>query len=222
MAKKKPSWLETFWEEKKMYVIGAAALMVLTTIGALASRVRTYSKQMTAQQVEFSELKQAYKQKEALVTKLEQSTKKSESKYKKLVAAINPLTGEPLFDKDGNPIFNSEDGESSAVEELISQVDSLQRENESLQDSIQRKEFLIRELSEKKSGPSFKAWNGGVRFETPLLSPLDYMAGSWSVGGGPNFLLGPLTLMPALGVGGPLQGLSKDNAKASLDLRTLF
>lgn len=200
-AKPKPvesGMLTMLMGNKKWIAVGAIALALITALGALASRVVVQSSLLSSQELELAEVKKADKEKSTQIQQLSQSTKSAESKYKKLTAAVNPITGEPLFDKNGNPLFDSDEGSSNQVEQLFSQINELQIENESLQDSVQRKQSIIAELKEKSSGPGFKSTHIGASWDAPLGGYLDGSQGRLGLGAGPNFLLGSMMLSPGV------------------------
>lgn len=126
----------------------AVALAVLSLLAAWASR-ETVTKILKSRTQEHSMWEGGGGGKTSALTESEtqelarlrtevKSLRTTASRYKKLTAATNPLTGAPLLDKDGNPVFNTDEGDTTE-QEVIS----------TLRDELDRRLSTIKELEEQ-------------------------------------------------------------------------
>lgn len=118
----------------------AGGLLVLASLGAVAGRetIKKTWMERTATKTEQVVDKQSKKveMSEAEVKELTQlrvevrTLRTTASRYRKLTAAVNPFTGLPLLDKNGEPIFNTDEGDSSEQETTQKLADLLTEEQE--------------------------------------------------------------------------------------------
>jgi hypothetical protein len=120
------------------------------------------------------------------VLELESQRRTAESRHRNLLLARNPLTGEPLFDKQGNPLYDTYEGSESMLEEMHKSVERLQTE-------ILHLQAVVRERDASLTTLSLKTYNPG-RFsyllDVPVLPTVDLRF--VRVGAGVN--LGPFML----------------------------
>lgn len=169
-------------------IIGVVVAALMSIAGLMLNRVST-----TKEELRVSQEKSTERQKQ-LESEIEKNSSLMEerrlliTKYEKRIAALDSA-GKAILDAQGNPVFNTESGETSLAEqlhELKTQYSVVLAEKDTSLD------LMRRELEQVKS----KVSSPGLR---PIVVSYDYTwpdfgrmgAGRHAGGLGYNFMLGP-------------------------------
>ncbi len=211
------------WYQNKVLLWSLGALLALLTsvAGYLGNRVHTLSSTETQLRQERDAAVAVSKTASAQVAKLTERVSTTESKYRKLVLAKNPITGEALFDKEGHPIFDTEDGSSNEVTQLREQLSSTAQAYERLEEKYHMATLALENVKVEVTRPARSAWSYGLGYSAPLSNWLNVQGPSAKVWGGTGYhlpLLGQeAAIMAQIGV--PPLNPSGTEGKVFLDLR---
>lgn len=174
-----------WWTSKVTLWIAGLLLAALSTAGGfLFNRVKSLQVERSVIMAERDQLAQVSRTALVLVQQAETRSKTNESRYRKLLLATNPITGEPLFDKAGNPIFNSDEGSAEAMEQLQANYQSVVQENMELKQSLYSREDQIKELSLQTSRPARSPWDFSLGYSAPFAEWLTLPAATLWAGTG--------------------------------------
>lgn len=153
-----------------LWVLGILLAALGTVSAGLFNRVKTLQETTAAVTLERDRALASSRTTTAKILELERSRKTSESRYKNLLLARNPVTGEPLFDRDGRPLYDTFEGSAEAVEELVRNVERLQVEVVSLQETVRIRDHELVQLRARTSGPARSPWSGHLAYDAPVAT----------------------------------------------------
>lgn len=174
-----------WWTSKVTLWILGLLLAALSTAGGFAfNRVRSLQVERSALIQERDQLLQVSRTAEARILQAETRLQTASSRYHRLLLATNPITGEPLFDKAGNPIFNTDDGSAEAVEQLQLSLEQVTKENQVLLESVHAKDQALASVKLQTSRPARSPWDFSLGYSAPFVEWLTLPAASLWAGTG--------------------------------------
>jgi hypothetical protein len=192
----------SWWQSKvTLWILGLLLAALSTAGGLLFNRVRTL-------QVERTEILRTRDEAVALATsstarvlELESAKKWYETRYRRMTLAKNPLTGEALFDRDGKPLFDIDEGSAEGWEELQRSVESLQTENIQLNQTVQIRDQQLATLRLQTSRPARGLWDFSLGYSAPLPTWFSLPASTLWAGAGYHLELLGLDVAPRAELG---------------------
>lgn len=176
-----PAWYEN---KVTLWILGLLLAAMATAGGFMFNRVKTLKVESRVLVQERDQLVQLSRMAEARIHQAETRSTTTESKYRRLLLATNPITGEPLFDKQGNPIFNTDEGSAEAVETLQATLEQTMLERAQLQKSLSEREQELSLLKKQTSRPARGPWDFGLGYSAPVKEWLSLPVATWWTGAG--------------------------------------
>jgi hypothetical protein len=192
----------SWWQNKvTLWILGLVVAALATAGGLVFNQVRTL-------QVERSEILRQRDEAVAVATtttarvlELESSKKWYESRYRRMTLAKNPFTGEALFDRDGKPLFDVDEGSAEGWEELQRSVESLQTQVLQLNQTVEIREQQLATLRLQTSRPSRGPWDFSLAYSAPLPTWFSLPASTLWAGAGYHLELLGLDVAPRAELG---------------------
>jgi hypothetical protein len=198
-AKRKAAETAPWWQSKvTLWILGLLLATLSTAGGLLFNRVRSLQEERSELLSERDSAMAEARSTTAKVLELENHRRSAESRYKNLLLARNPLTGEPLFDRNGNPLYDTYEGSANEMEELHKSVERLQTEVITLQAVVREKDLQVATLRLQTSSPGRSRWDFSVGWQASWLTPA---SGAGTVGLGHHLDLLGLDVAPRLSMG---------------------
>lgn len=182
-----------WWQSKvTLYILSALLAIVSTLGGMMFNKVKTLETAKASVTKERDKALEAVKTAESKRTEAEQQARTNASRYRKLALATNPLTGAAIFDKNGNPVFNSDEGSAEATELLQRTVVELQAERQVLREMVSERDKALSLATKQTSRPARSPWDFGLEYAAPFEKWLDVMGATVYLGPGYHFELAGL------------------------------